>query len=138
MAKILSVGYLQDFLRKRGEVLASAGYQVVSVCSVDEVIKALEKTTFDIAIFGHGVPTHDRNVMTGHIKECCPSTSVIFLYEMSIERAEAADAILNIHGAPSDLINTVQYLLDKKKMNRGVHHMAGAILSACTYGGFFI
>lgn len=137
MAKILSVGYLQEFLRQRGEVLASAGYQVVSVRSVDEVIRALEAHTFDVAVFGHGVPTEDRNLMTGHIKDRSPSTSIIFLYDTSCERAESADAILNVHGAPSDLINTVKYLIDKKSGVRSAQNMASAIASAVTSGGFF-
>lgn len=138
MAKILYVGYLQEFLRQRGEVLASAGYQVVSVRSIGEVLKALEShATFDVAVFGHGVPTEDRNLMTGHIKDRSPSTSVIFLYDTSCERAESADAILNVQGAPSDLINTVKYLIDKKSGVRSAQNMASAIASAVTSGGFF-
>lgn len=130
MAKILSVGYLQDFLMKRAEVLAGAGYKVTSVNCVEDVVRMMEKPGFDVAIFGHGVPTEDRNLMTGYIKECCPKIAVIFLYSGSIEQAEAADAILNFHGAPDDLINTVKYLVEKKSNGKTTHRMAGIVASA--------
>jgi DNA-binding NtrC family response regulator len=137
VARILSVGYLQEFLNKRAELLAGEGHQVVSVRCAEDVIKQLEKQNFDVAIFGHGIPTEDRNLMTGHIKECCASTSVIYLYDKSIKQAEAADAILNVLGAPEDLVNTVKYLAEKKKNGASLRHMAGVIASASAFGGFF-
>jgi len=134
VAKILSVGYLQDFLTKRAEVLAGAGYLVTSVNCVEDVVRLMEKPDFDVAIFGHGIPTEDRNLMTGYIKDCCPKIAVVFLYAGSIEQAEAADAILNFHGAPEDLVNTVKYLVEKKGNGKTMHRMVGFVASASAIG----
>jgi DNA-binding NtrC family response regulator len=137
VARILSVGYLQEFLKLRAEILAAQGHQVVSVRNVEDVIREIEKKSFDVAVFGHGVPTQDRNLMTGHIKESCASCSVIYLYSRSIEQAEGADAILNVLGAPEDLVNTVNYLAEKKKNRSSLRHMAGMIAGASAFGGLF-
>jgi DNA-binding response OmpR family regulator len=137
VARILSVGYLQDFLQTRSEILAAEGHQVVSVRKVEDVIREIEKKSFDVAIFGHGVPTQDRNLMTAHIKESSGSCSVIYLYSRSIEQTEGADAILNVLGAPEDLINTVKYLAEKKKDRSSLRHMAGMIAGASAFGGLF-
>jgi hypothetical protein len=114
VARVLSIGYLQDFLRKRNLHIRNGGHKVTPARSVQAAIDLAEQDAFDVLVFGHGVPTADRNFIAGHFKSAYPRVAIIFLYESRIEKAELADAILNVHGDPGDLVQTIEYLSQRK------------------------
>jgi len=110
VARVLSVGYLQEFLKKRNEHIAGGGHTVIPATSIEQALALASEDKFDVMVFGHFVPTEDRNTIARYFKEHFPLIAIIFLYETHIEKAELADAILNVHGDPQDLVQTITYL----------------------------
>ena len=127
MAKVLSIGYLQDFLKKRNQVISSGGHTVTPASSVQQALDQAERGTFDVLVFGHGVPTIDRNFIAGHFKGNYPQISIIYLYDSHIEKAELADAILNVNGDPGDLVQTINYLCDRRPSSRSARDAACSV-----------
>jgi DNA-binding NtrC family response regulator len=115
VARVLSVGYLQEFLKKRNEHIARGGHQVIPATSIEQSRALASEDKFDVIVFGHFVPTEDRNTIARYFKEHFPQIAVIFLYEGHIEKAELADAILNAHGDPEDLVQTITYLHERQR-----------------------
>ena len=115
MARVLSVGYLQEFLNKRNEHIARGGHTVIPATSIEQSLALASEDRFDVMVFGHFVPTEDRNTIARYFKEHFPPISIIFLYETHIEKAELADAILNVHGDPKDLVQTITYLHERQR-----------------------
>ena len=115
MARVLSVGYLQDFLKKRNEHIAQGGHKVIPAMSIEQSLALARDDKFDVMVFGHFVPTQDRNTIARYFKEHFPHIAVIFLYEGHIEQAELADAILNVYGDPQDLVQTITYLHERQR-----------------------
>jgi DNA-binding NtrC family response regulator len=117
VARVLSVGYLQDFLKKRNEHIERGGHQVIPAMSIEQSLALANEDKFDVMVFGHFVPAEDRNNIARYFKEHFPHIAVIFLYESHIDKAELADAILNVHGEPADLVQTITYLHERQRSN---------------------
>jgi DNA-binding NarL/FixJ family response regulator len=111
---ILSIGYLKQLLEKRNELLKRHGFQVISATSPVEVLAVARDAALDIAIFGHGVPANDRNAMAESLRAIHGNIQFIFLYREHASCTELADAILNVNGSASDLIETLRYLMERK------------------------
>ena len=117
MARVLSVGYLEEFLKRRNEHIAHGGHAVIPATSIAQSLTLANEDKFDVMVFGHFVPAEDRNTIARYFKEHFPQISVIFLYEGHIEKAELADAILNVNGDPEDLVQTITYLHERQGSN---------------------
>ena len=120
MARILSIGYLRDFLEQRAELLHEAGHSVHNAATRDEAAALLAIGNYDVCIFGHGVPENERNEMAAASRSTSPNVALIFLYSGQIRRAELADAVLNFHSSLPDLVQTVDYLVSKKQEARTI------------------
>jgi DNA-binding response OmpR family regulator len=111
---ILSVGYIKNLLSRRNELLERAGFTVIAATSAVQALSAAREARPDLAIFGHGVPTEDRNSIAEALRAVHPAIHFIYLYRGHASYTEMADAILNVEGDPADLVETVRYLMEKK------------------------
>jgi DNA-binding response OmpR family regulator len=114
--KVLSFGYVEEFLKERHELLVSAGLQVTSVASKSEAIKLLETKEFSVLLVGHGVPAEQRNQVAVRAK-LWSKALVIFLYRWNISKAEYADAVLSVDGCAEHLLETIRRISSEVKVD---------------------
>ena len=112
--RVLSFGYVEEFLEERHNLLVSAGFEVISVASKSEAVKLLEAKEFDVLLVGHGVPAEQRNQVAVRAK-LSGKTLVIFLYRLNINKAEYADAVLSVDGCAEHLLETIRRIASEAK-----------------------
>jgi hypothetical protein len=118
MASILSIGVNKQMLAQRHKLLRDAGFDVVSSGLGDSLAQLVCDLRFQIAIFGPHVPEAERNRAAARLIRSCRHMKIIMLYEDAIRKAEMADAVLSVKGSPDDLVQTVNYLLEKNGADR--------------------
>ncbi|HUI84511.1 MAG TPA: hypothetical protein VL240_09820 [Candidatus Binatia bacterium] len=91
--------------------LRDAGYTLQLAFTADEALRKIHEVGVDIVVFGEGIDSGERTRMEGALQSLRPRPRIIMLYDISIARAEQADAVLNIKGDPQDLVRTIRYLL---------------------------
>jgi hypothetical protein len=118
MATVLSIGVNKELLAQRHKALREAGFEVVSSGLGDTLAQLVADLRFQIAIFGPHVPEAERNRAAARLIRSCRHVKIIMLYEDAIRKAEMADAVLSVNGSPDDLIQTINYLLEKQGVDR--------------------
>jgi hypothetical protein len=111
---ILDLGREVTFRKMRKELLASAGFLVTSVGSLEEATKVADKR-FDALVVGAWITQSERSRVVKMVKECNPEAQVVFYHDGKIDGAEIADAILNCRGDHRDLVHTLRHLFAKAK-----------------------
>jgi DNA-binding NarL/FixJ family response regulator len=110
---VLSVGHPGPYFTQRNYLLAKAGLAVVKATTAEEAIQAARSTHPRTVVIGHRVPPAERLDILRGIRRIDSTVKAILFYDQKIDSAEMADAILNVHGDPRDLIRTIHYLLSK-------------------------
>jgi DNA-binding NtrC family response regulator len=110
---VLSVGRAGPLFTKRNNLLAKAGFTVVTATTPEEAIRTAKSAHPRTVVIGHRVPPAERLEILRSIRRVDSTVTAILIYDQKIDSAEMADAILNVHGDPRDLIQTVHYLLSK-------------------------
>jgi len=100
---ILLFGYARELLRAREDAFRAAGFEVQSVCVLEQVLAMIDGYGYDALVIGSRVPEEERNQVAGAFRAKNPRSRIVFLYEGSIHNTEMADALLNGKNAPSDL-----------------------------------
>lgn len=108
---LLNIGIDRQYLARRREILASAGFDVRDAMTGEEALAVAKGSGVSIAIFGHRVAARDRLEISEALKRSNPRIRLVVMYDHSVSRTESADAILRVDVAPDDLIHTVEYLL---------------------------
>ena len=117
--RVLSFGYVEEFLEERHKLLVSAGFEVISVASKSEAVTLLETKEFDVLLVGHGVPAEQRNQVAVRAK-LWGKTLVIFLYRWNINKAEYADAVLSVDGCADHLLETIRRIDSEAKAESAI------------------
>jgi DNA-binding response OmpR family regulator len=115
LAQILSFGIVKSFLDERARLLANHGFNVSTVSQKDEMLRLAKMMPPDVVIFGHSVPPGLRSSLSGLIKKINPEVYLVYLYHGSTMGTEMADAILNRDSEPTTLVETLKYLLERRK-----------------------
>lgn len=110
---VLNVGASRPFLERREEILADAGFAVVST-PVNTALAAAHDHDVRLAIFGHLVHPADRLKISEELRRKNPAVRLVVMYDHSVKKTESADAVLQINVPPADLVHTVEYLLSDK------------------------
>jgi DNA-binding NtrC family response regulator len=100
---ILYFGYARELLRAREDAFRAAGFEVHSVCVLEQVLAMIDGSGYDALVIGSRVPEEERNQVAAAFRAKNPRSRIVFLYEGSIHNTEMADALLNGMNAPSDL-----------------------------------
>ena len=105
--RVLSLAYKKPLLVERHKLLKRARFDVVSVSTETDALRALAQEQFDDVIIGYSVPSEVRDLIARKAKSEFKA-GVIFLYRHSINQAELADAVLSVDGNPKTLVNAIQ------------------------------
>ncbi len=109
---LLNIGVDQAYLSRRHEALASAGFTVVDAASVEEGLKLAKGRDVQVAILGHRISPTERLKISQALKRGNSKIRLVVMYDRSISKTELADAVLQIDLPPTDLVHSIEYLLD--------------------------
>jgi DNA-binding response OmpR family regulator len=110
MARILSVGVLQNPLRVRNQALRGAGFEVSSCTSIAVAESLFKKNPYRAVIIGHGIRTNRRVELAMFLRENSATVKIVFLYIGSIGQAELADAVVSVEDTAQNLVSTCSRL----------------------------
>ena len=116
---VLNIGTDRQYLLRRSEILAAAGYHVIDTFLPDRALVLAKGKNVRIAIFGHRISAPDRVRISQLLKSANPALRLVVMYEQSASKTEHADAVLQINVPPADLVHTVEYLLNGKMRQTG-------------------
>jgi len=77
-AKILSVSYDTSLAATREMLLASAGFRVSSVLTVDRAIELCAAEEFALVVIGHSIPSHQRLWLLKELRRRCATPVLAF------------------------------------------------------------
>ena len=77
LTAVLSVGLDPDLLKTRNLVLHSAGYTVVSACSIKEAAHRFQAGDFDLVLLCQSLPPKDRDGLTWWMRASRPGIPVV-------------------------------------------------------------
>ncbi len=109
---IASIGYFGELLGERTEQLQAAGFDVREGRNFIQAMALLRARPFDGVIVGHAVPEHERTLLALEGRRLNPDALIVFLYLTDIQRAEIADAVINVTSGHGDLVRTIELLLE--------------------------
>jgi DNA-binding NtrC family response regulator len=118
---LLNIGIDRVELRRRRQILTSAGFKVIDATSAEEALHLTQKTNVRVAIFGHRIPAGQRLEISNVLKRQNPGLRIVVMYEASAQKTELADAVLQISLPPADLVHSIEYLLADRS-GRTVSH----------------
>jgi hypothetical protein len=95
-------------------ILEQAGHKVTSATSADEIKRACQQKSFDVAVIGQGVSRLYKPQTFKVIRECCSSAKVLELYTSATGRelADADDWLQVPTDVPPELANRVTELAE--------------------------
>jgi len=109
-AKILSIGDDERLLETRQMVFASAGYDVLSANSADDLDNDLVQK-FDIAVVCHSVPTKRAAQLAEFLHNINPALPILRLGDFRTGPEDRYDLILQFPPKPELLLKTLEQLL---------------------------
>lgn len=112
MAKILLVGYVQELIEERENVLRSGGHEVTLATKLQNALQVAQQQVFDLAVLGFSVPEQERNQLARAIKSKRPNTKIIMLYFARPGHTEFADVLVQSDVRPETLLRAVNYILN--------------------------
>jgi CheY-like chemotaxis protein len=115
MAKILLIGYVQELIEERENVLRSGGHKVTLATKLQNALQVAQQQVFDLAVLGFSVPEQERNQLARAIKSKRPNTKIIMLYFARPGHTEFADVLVQSNVRPEELLRAVNYILNNEK-----------------------
>lgn len=117
MALVLCTGADPALMKTRQLLLEGAGHRVVTAADQPALIAACQQHAFDVAVIGQTASSTVKRRVLLLIREHCPSTRILELYQFSIGRIlEDADAWLEVPThVPKELAQQVRALAQKVK-----------------------
>ncbi len=111
--RILSVSNNTRLLVTRNDVLAFAGYDVVSPRIVAHAPEMVGEGGYEAVVIGHSIPRYARGLLIAAIRQRSPSIPIIFVYVApDVGDEPAADFTVEV----SDPVNLVRAL--QQRQNR--------------------
>jgi DNA-binding response OmpR family regulator len=91
MARILSVSYDLLLLQMRHMIMENAGYEVVSVHTLEKGLEHCKQGGFDGFVLGHSIPDDDKRKMVDFFRQSCAAPIISLrrgASEKSVDGAE--------------------------------------------------
>lgn len=111
-ALVLCTGKDPSLLRTRKLILERAGHTVITATDRRAVTAACNQHKFDVAVLGQSVSSESKRVIRNLIRQLCPSTKILELYQANSGRTiQDADSWLEVPtDVPQDLAERVSEL----------------------------
>jgi hypothetical protein len=116
MYRVLSISRNVHLLLSRNNILALAGFSVVSPKEPEQAPILAAQQLVDAVVIGHSVDESLRKNLITELRRVCPHCLVCFVYEAPAAREPLADASLDVISGPEPLIRFLQDRLPKKEV----------------------
>ncbi len=115
MYRVLSISRNVRLLLSRNDVLAVAGFSVISPRSPEEGPSLAAQRQVDAAVIGHSVPAPLRKSLIFQLRRLCPNCVICFVYAAPDTTGEPlADVSLDVTDGPESLIVALQERLPRR------------------------
>jgi len=109
MYRILSVSQNVRLLVSRNDVLAMAGFSVISPRTPDEAVLLAAQEDVDAVIIGHSIPARKRARLIAELRQICPHSLICFVYAFPDTTGEPlADLSIDVTDGPELLVVALQ------------------------------
>ena len=116
MYRVLSTSRNVQLLLERNNVLALAGFNVISPRRPDESVTLAASEDVDAVVIGHSVDADTRKAIIADLRRVCPGCLICFVYAAPETKGEPlADVSLDVSQGPEPL---VAYLKDRLPRRR--------------------
>ncbi len=116
---VLSVGYDDQLLRSRNQVLASKGFAVIGSSSVAEAARIFLDADVDIAILCHSIPEKERGQLVARMKHDRPLTPVLTIQASDAPAHQPlVDDTISALDPPDALLRHVEALVSSTRAYR--------------------
>lgn len=116
MYRILSVSRNVSLLLQRNNVLAIAGFSVISPRYPEQTPALAMSEKVDAVVIGHSVDANVRRTVISELRRECPDCVICFVYVSPHKDGEPlADVSLDVTGGPEPLILVLQERLSKTR-----------------------
>ena len=117
MYRILSVSRNVSLLLERNDVLAMAGFSVISPRYPEQTPALAMSEKVDAVVIGHSVDANLRRTVIAELRCECPDCIICFVYVAPHKDGEPlADVSLDVTHGPEPLILTLQEKLPKTSL----------------------
>jgi predicted phosphodiesterase len=114
MYRVVSISRNVRLLLARNNVLALAGFSVISPKAPEQVTLLTSQEDVDAVVIGHSVDPETRKNIIRDLRRLCPGSLICFVYEEPDTAGEPlADVSLNVTKGPEPLILFLQARLPK-------------------------
>jgi hypothetical protein len=118
MYRVLSISHNVHLLLARNNVLALAGFSVVSPKSPEQAPLLAAHEGVDAVVIGHSIEEQLRKELIAELRRLCPNCLICFVYEApDVAEEPMADSSLDVTNGPEPLI---RFLRDRLPRNDGI------------------
>jgi hypothetical protein len=104
MYRILSISRNVRLLLSRNDILAMAGFSVVSPRTPEQAPDLAAQEHVDAVIIGHSIDAASRKSLIKELRRACPGCVICFVYEAPDHGEPLADVSLDVTKGPEPLI----------------------------------
>jgi hypothetical protein len=116
MYRVLSISRNVHLLLSRNNILALAGFSVISPKEPEQAPLLATQQLVDAVVIGHSINESLRKELITELRRACPLCLVCFVYEAPATAGEPlADASLDVTSGPEPLIRFLRDRLPKKE-----------------------
>lgn len=116
---VLSVGYDDQLLRSRNQVLASKGFAVIGSASAPEAVRIFLDADVDLAILCHSIPENERRQLVARMKQDRPLTPILTIQASDAPaRQPLVDDTISAMDPPEALLHHVEALVSSTRTYR--------------------
>jgi hypothetical protein len=115
MYRVLSISRNVRLLLSRNDVLAVAGFSVISPKNPEEGPPLAAQREVDAVVIGHSIPARLRKSLITELRHLCPNCVICFVYAAPDTTGEPlADVSLDVTDGPESLIAAPQERLPRR------------------------
>ena len=114
MYRVLSISRNVSLLLSRNDVLAMAGFTVISPRHPEQASALAVQQSADAIVIGHSVEPSLRQEIIAQLRQACPNCVICFVYAAPDQEGEPlADVSLDVTRGPEPLIVALQKRLPR-------------------------
>ena len=114
MYRVLSISENVHLLLSRNDILAVAGFSVISPKQPEQAAALALQENVDAVVIGHSIEPSLRRAIIAEVRQVCPTCLIYFVYAAPDKDGEPrADISLDLTEGPEALVRSLQQLLPR-------------------------